>query len=152
MAATITYRDATPHDAPAIAAANAAMARETEQRELDRTTLLAGVSALLKDAGRGRYWVAESDGQVVGQIMATWEWSDWRNGFFWWIQSVYVAPEARRQGVFTTLYKIVEDAARQSGNACGLRLYVEHHNQGARETYTALGMADAGYQLLETQF
>ena len=145
-------RDARPSDATRIADFNIAMAQETEARELPEASIRPGVEAVLTDPGRGRYWVAESDDGIVGQIMVTWEWSDWRNGTMWWIQSVYVEPAWRRRGVFTALYRHVESVARTSGDACGLRLYVEKDNTRALATYAALGMRDPGYRVMELDF
>jgi GNAT superfamily N-acetyltransferase len=149
---TPRIRVARPDDAPVIVEFNAAIARETEGRELDRALLGPGVAALLADPAKGRYFVAELDGAVVGQTMVTWEWSDWRNGTFWWIQSVYVAPAHRRQGVFGALYRHVYDAARGDPGVCGVRLYMEHHNERARRVYLALGMQASGYEVLEVDF
>ncbi len=148
----IHVRDASPADRETLAAYNSAMARETEGRALDPELIDRGVAALLTDPAKGRYWVAERDGRVVGQIMITREWSDWRNGHLWWIQSVYVHPDFRRQGVFAALYRHVESLARAAGNVCGLRLYVERDNDRARQTYLALGMADPGYRVMEVDF
>ena len=148
---TITIRDAVSDDVTAIALYNAAMALETEDKALDLEVLTAGVRSLLEDENRGRYWVAESDGNPIGQVMITREWSDWRNAWFWWLQSVYIAPDFRRRGVFRALYEHVREQARMA-NACGLRLYVEHHNTAAADTYRALGMVDAGYAMLELTF
>ncbi len=147
---TLTIRDAASTDTDTIADFNARMAQETENKTLDPALIRRGVAALIADPAKGRYWIAERDGATLGQIMVTWEWSDWRNGWFWWIQSVYVAPEARRSGIFRALYETVKDAAIISGDACGLRLYVERDNRRATETYVALGMHDAGYNILET--
>ncbi|MEM7612830.1 MAG: GNAT family N-acetyltransferase [Pseudomonadota bacterium] len=147
-----TIRDAKLSDLETIAAFNSAMALETEGKPLEMETLRAGVGAVLGDAAKGRYWVAERNGETIGQIMVTWEWSDWRNGWFWWIQSVYIAESARRQGVFRALYQHVHNLAKQSGTACGLRLYVEHKNERARNTYLALAMHDANYHILEATF
>lgn len=146
---TIIIRDATSADAAIITTFNATMAEETEDKALDCDTLLAGVSALLQDDTKGHYWLACDKDLPVGQIMVTWEWSDWRNGYFWWIQSVYVAPSHRRRGVFRALYDTVENAAKQSQNAVGIRLYVEKDNANAISTYDAIGFTDAGYLLLE---
>ena len=146
----IIIRDATLNDAPTIADFNARMALETEDKTLDPAVVGRGVAEILRDAAKGRYWVAETDSHIVGQIMVTWEWSDWRCGWFWWIQSVYVLTTARRGGVFRALYQAVADAAEASGDACGIRLYVERDNRRAIDTYTALGMHDAGYNILET--
>jgi GNAT superfamily N-acetyltransferase len=148
----LRIRDATLADAATIAEFNSRMAEETEGRPLDPGLIGPGVIAVLNDPARGRYWVAEVDGQLVGQIMVTWEWSDWRNGTMWWIQSVYVAPEFRRRGVFSGLYRQVESHARASADACGLRLYVEKDNSRAVQTYLALGMNLPGYQVMEVDF
>ncbi len=140
-------------DLPTIVAHNQAMALETEALELDPTPLTRGVRAALTDPdGRGFYLLAERQGQILGQLMVTREWSDWRDGFFWWIQSVYVLPAARRQGVFRALYRQVEREARQREDVCGLRLYVEAENRGAQACYAALGMQRTSYQLWEADF
>ncbi|MEQ8206704.1 MAG: GNAT family N-acetyltransferase [Woeseia sp.] len=148
----IDVRDARPTDAATLVAFNAAMATETEGRQLDLSLLQPGVSAPLTDPSKGRYWVAEVNGRIVGQIMVTWEWSDWRNGSMWWIQSVYVHPDFRRQGVFARLYRHVESQAREDPHSCGLRLYVESDNTSAQQTYLALGMNRPGYQVMEVDF
>ena len=136
-------------DAPVIADFNAAMALETEQIELDRKILRNGVEALLADPSKGYYYLAERDGKIAGQLMITFEWSDWRNADFWWIQSVYVLPEFREQGVFRSLYTFIESLARSRGNVCGLRLYVEKGNVRARRTYETLGMHGSHYEMME---
>ena len=145
-------RDARPEDAPTIADFNSAMAVETEGRTLDPAHINPGVAAIFEDSNKGRYWIAERDGQPIGQIMITDEWSDWRNGFMWWIQSVYVAADARRAGVFSALYKHVEALAKKEPNCCGIRLYVERENKKAQDTYLAVGMLDPGYLVMETDF
>ena len=145
----IVIRAATPADAAIIATFNALMARETEGKSLDRALLDAGVRALIADPNKGRYVVAERDGEVVGQLAITSEWSDWRNGWFWWIQSVYVAATARRQGVFRALYRHVEDAARADPSVIGIRLYVDTDNQPAQVTYQDLGLRLTSYRILE---
>jgi GNAT superfamily N-acetyltransferase len=126
------------------------LARETEGRELDRPTLLAGVRALIENPARGIYFVAEETGQVIGQVMITFEWSDWRNGTFWWLQSVYVREEFRQRGVFRSLFEHVRSLAGQESGVCGLRLYVERENDRAKGAYRQLGMTDAGYEVFET--
>ena len=131
---------------------NLALALESEHRSLDRCILLAGVRALLNHAERGVYYLAEKDGRVVGQLLLTYEWSDWRNGLFWWIQSVYVPPDCRGQHIFTSLYRHVERLARTTPGICGLRLYVDHDNRSAQRIYLALGMRHAHYEVLETDF
>ena len=148
----VRIRRAAAGDAEMIARYNAAMALETEHIELDGKRLLAGVRAVLADAGKGFYLVAESADAVAGQMMVTYEWSDWRNGVFWWIQSVYVAPAWRRRGVFRSLYRHALEQARAAGNVCGLRLYVEAGNEAARRTYQELGMKKTVYEMFEVDF
>jgi GNAT superfamily N-acetyltransferase len=144
----ITLRSAEARDRETIVAFNAALALETERLELVPEVLKAGVAAVLGDPSKGFYLVAERGGRIVGQLMITLEWSDWRNGNWWWIQSVYVAPDARRQGVFRALFEEIAARARREG-ARGLRLYVERENQRAQATYSALGMKYARYELYE---
>jgi GNAT superfamily N-acetyltransferase len=148
----IRIRDARPSDAAVIARFNVKMAMETEDRALDPGLIDPGVAAVLADATKGRYWVAELDGEVIGQLMVTYEWSDWRNGAFWWIQSVYVRSDSRRKGVFSLLHRHVESIARATPDVCGLRLYVERDNRRAQKTYLALGMSAPGYQVMEVDF
>jgi len=148
----VTVRSAEARDLDFIARGNAAMALETEHRSLDELTVRGGVQAAFADAARGRYFVAELDGRVVGQLMITYEWSDWRNGAFWWIQSVYVLPEARRHGVFRALYAHVAGLAQSTPEVCGLRLYVEFDNDRAQATYRRCGMVDAGYRVMEADY
>ena len=145
-------RSATPDDLELLVEFNACLARESEGRELDRERLRAGVAAQLGDAQRGHYHVAERDGVVLGSLAVTREWSDWRHGWFWWIQSVYVRPEARRSGVYRALHAAVRAAALAAGDVCGLRLYVERDNLGAQRTYAAVGMQEAVYALWEEDF
>ncbi|MFO8232068.1 MAG: GNAT family N-acetyltransferase [Longimonas sp.] len=144
-----SIRRATLNDLDTLVAFNAAMAQETEDKTLNEETLQSGIRALLRDEQKGRYWVAEQGGHVAGALMCTTEWSDWRNGAFWWIQSVYVRPEMRRQGVFTALYEHVRSKAQDESGVCGLRLYVERENDSAQSTYEALGMARTAYQMYE---
>ncbi|MDX1480469.1 MAG: GNAT family N-acetyltransferase [Woeseiaceae bacterium] len=145
-------RSATRDDLDALVRGNQLMAEETEGRRLDAALLRAGAGRVLDDPARGRYWVAEDGGQVVGQLMVTREWSDWRNGHFWWIQSVYVDENYRRAGVFRALYRHVHALALEASDCCGLRLYVENYNRRARRAYERLGMVDAGYLVMETDF
>ena len=149
---SISIRDATPADAETIAEYNSCLSEETEDGPLDRNLIVPGVEAVLADCTKGRYWLAESDGRPVGQIMVTYEWSDWRNGMLWWIQSVYVHADFRRQGVFATLYGHVESLARQAGNVAGIRLYVEKDNERAQETYRNMGMTMTGYKVMQSLF
>ena len=152
MDSSITIRAATQADIPFLVESNAAMALETEHKVLDRAVLTRGTSSVLAESQRGFYRIAERDGYPVGCLMVTYEWSDWRNGDWWWIQSVYVTPQARRSGVFSALYADIETRARSTTAVVGLRLYVENENRNAQETYAALGMVDSGYRLLETGF
>ncbi|MFO7588821.1 MAG: GNAT family N-acetyltransferase [Gemmatimonadota bacterium] len=145
---SLSTRPATAEDNERIVLFNLAMARESEGRELDRGTLARGVDAVLKDPARGRYFVAEREGEVLGQLLVTKEWSDWRNGEIWWIQSVYVSKRFRREGIYARLHGHVRDLARQE-KAIGLRLYVERHNEPARATYRSLGMRESDYLLYE---
>jgi ribosomal protein S18 acetylase RimI-like enzyme len=145
----LTIRAAQLGDAAVIAEFNRLMAKETEQKDLDPTILGAGVAAMLRDPNKGRYYVAEADGRIVGQLGITLEWSDWRNGNFWWIQSVYVTPDARRHGVFRSLYEHVLAVAAREPNVIGVRLYVEHDNNIAQATYQKLGMTLTSYHLME---
>jgi GNAT superfamily N-acetyltransferase len=128
------------------------MALEAEHKRLDPTTVAGGVRAVLEDPAKGRYFVAERAGRPVGQLMITCEWSDWRNGCFWWIQSVYVLPAARRAGVFRALFGNLEQAAQSDGGVCGIRLYVERDNERARETYRRCGLGDVGYVVMEVDY
>lgn len=149
---TVSIRDATPDDCDVIAHYNSLMSEETEGTPLAADTIHSGVAALLADRSKGRYWVAVDGDRIVGQIMVTYEWSDWRDGLLWWIQSVYVAREFRRRGVFSALYRHVKDVARASGTAAGLRLYVEEENARAQATYRSLGMTMTGYRIMQELF
>lgn len=148
----LKIRDAEPADAGIIAEFNVLLAAESEDIRLDPVRVRAGVEALLADPGLGRYWIAERHGEIAGQIMTTREWSDWRNGMIWWIQSVYVRDEARGRGVFSALYRHVERLAREDPGVCGLRLYVENGNHRAQRVYEAMGMHDGGYHVMEHLF
>ena len=145
----IVIRAATAEDADFLAHGNAAMALETEHKQLDPGVVGAGVRAALADPGKGLYFIAESNGRRVGQLMFTYEWSDWRNGTFWWIQSVYVLREARRNGVFRALFRHVEQLAESDPGVCGIRLYVERENTRAQATYRHCGLHDSGYTVME---
>lgn len=144
---SVTIRPATPRDAATIAVFNLRMAWETEHLRLNPTTIEQGVRGVFEEPSRGTYYVAELNGPVVGCLLVTREWSDWRNGDMWWIQSVYVAEEARRKGVFKTLYAHVRDAAKSAG-VVALRLYVEKDNARAKQTYASLGMSLTEYDVM----
>jgi GNAT superfamily N-acetyltransferase len=147
----LKVRPATHADLDAIVDANAALAEESERVHLDLETLRQGVRALLEARAPGNYWVAELNGRAVGQLLITYEWSDWRNALVWWIQSVYVVPEARHQGVFRVLYETARREALAAG-AGGLRLYVDTSNTRAQAVYAALGMSGDHYRVFEDMF
>lgn len=158
---SLRVRPAHAADLDLLAGWAAAMAWETEHKRLDPATVRAGVEAGLADPARARYFVAmeqaltagrETIALAVGTLMLTREWSDWRNGEWWWIQSVYVPEEHRRRGVFAMLYRHVEQLARDADGVIGLRLYVERDNANAQNTYGSLGMEDAGYRIYEAGF
>ena len=148
----VVVRPATLADLDVLVQFSAAMAKETEDRTLDPDRLRQGARAVLESSEHGRYLVAEKDGTVVGQLLITYEWSDWRNGVFWWIQSVYVAPSARRRGIYRTMHQHVVREARARGNVCGVRLYVEKENTAAQAAYARLGMKPTGYCVYEQDF
>ena len=145
---TLAIRQAGSDDRDRIVLFNQAMARETEGRELDRRVLTKGVEKVLKDPALGRYFVAEIEDEVVGQVMVTTEWSDWRNGQVWWLQSVYVSKRQRRGGVYRRLHEHVRETALAEG-VIGMRLYVERDNLPAQATYRNLGMDASQYLMFE---
>ncbi len=142
-------RKAAAEDAQVLAAFNAAMAKETEGIVLQPERIIKGVETLLQDSTLGFYLLAEENGEPIGALMITTEWSDWRNGLFWWVQSVYVKKEKRRRGVFRDLYRAVTDLAAENPEVCGFRLYVEHDNHAAQQTYQSLGLSETRYKLFE---
>jgi GNAT superfamily N-acetyltransferase len=154
--ASSTVRDARADDAPLIVRWMIAMAWETEHKALDPDTVARGVRAVFEQPARGRYFIAECAVEeriaTVGVLMLTHEWSDWRDGDWWWIQSVYVDPGHRRQGVYRALYEHVHALAQATSEVCGLRLYVERGNANAQRTYASMGMVDAGYAIYEAEF
>jgi len=145
----IIVRTATIEDAEFLVRGNAQLALETETLSLDIDRLRSGVRAVFDDPRRGFYLIAEVNGTRVGQMMITYEWSDWRNCVFWWIQSVYTIPDARRRGVFRALYTQAEALARKDGMVCGLRLYVDVQNGPAQAVYLRCGMHETAYRLFE---
>ncbi len=145
----LAIRDARPEDGETIVEFNARLAWETEEKTLDREILGRGVARALADPLRLRYWVAEADGRVVGQTAITREWSDWREGWIWWLQSFYVAAPWRGRGVLRALLDQIRQDARSAGDVIGLRLYVENDNRDAQAVYRALGFAPGGYQVYE---
>lgn len=147
----IHIRRAVLNDATVLAEFNKGIALETENIHLKDDVILAGVTALINDDSKGFYLIAEISGQIAGALMVTKEWSDWRNGEFWWIQSVYVKDEFRRQGIYSALYNHLKSLVRENGNVCGFRLYVEKENLVARSTYEKLGMTETVYRMYESE-
>lgn len=145
----IIYRLGTRADAEAIVSFQIAMAKETEEVDLDPVVCAAGVQAVFDRADRGQYFVAEQSGAVIASLMITYEWSDWRNGNVWWIQSVYVTPAARQQGIYAGLYAHIKNIVEQDKNLRGIRLYVDERNTRAQEVYTRLGMNGEHYRVFE---
>lgn len=146
---TLQIRPARAEDAALLAYWAQAMALETENKVLPDAEVLPGIARGIADTALARYFVAEQDGVPAGTLMFTFEWSDWRNGLWWWIQSVYVPPEFRRRGIYRALYAHVRALAEADAGVCGIRLYVENDNRIARSTYEALGMQDAHYRIYE---
>jgi len=149
---TTQVRDARQEDVALMARWAQAMALETEGKHLDGETVLRGIQRAFDDPNKGRYFVAECEGQPAGMLMLTWEWSDWRDGWWWWIQSVYTSKDFRRRGVYRALYAHVLARAKADPDVRGIRLYVERENTGAMRTYEDLGMLDAGYAMFEASF
>ncbi len=149
MSGEVTIRRAASGDAEALAGFNVAMAWETEHKHLDRVTVVRGVRAVLTNPEHGFYVVAIVEDEAVASLLVTYEWSDWRCGLFWWIQSVYVQPPCRRRGIFRRLHTFVRDEASRTPEVCGLRLYVDDANHAAQQVYTVLGMRRTPYLLYE---
>jgi len=145
---SVIYRDARANDAGAIIDFQLAMAQETEDVSLDRVIVTRGVHAVFNEPSHGRYFVAEAEGRVVASLLITYEWSDWRDGVVWWIQSVFVVPELRGQRVYAGLYEHVKSIA-MSENVRGIRLYVDKRNTRAQEVYARLGMNGEHYLVFE---
>ncbi|HKX30910.1 MAG TPA: GNAT family N-acetyltransferase [Blastocatellia bacterium] len=145
----VNYRRAHPGDGPMIAEFQISLARETEQIDLDRAVCAEGVRAVFEDPSKWLYYVGEADGRVVCSALVTYEWSDWRNGVIWWIHSVYVASELRGQGVFSGLYRYLQELASADPGVRGIRLYVDRRNTVAQRVYTNLGMDGGHYQVFE---
>lgn len=145
----LSIRKGDSSDLASLVAFNQAMAIETEGKQLDTETLTSGVLTLLENNNRGFYLVASQDGEIAGSLMVTYEWSDWRNADFWWIQSVYIKPEYRRQGIYSALYQQVQSLAENTKGVCGYRLYVEKDNLVAQKTYQKLAMHESHYLMYE---
>lgn len=146
---TVHIRPATTDDLDTIVDFNCRLAIESEHKRLDVETVRRGVAELLARPELGRYFVAELNGSIIGQAMITFEWSDWRCGTFWWLQSVYVISKSRRQGVFRALFEHLAAEARAAPGVCGLRLYVENNNRTALATYAGMGMQPSGHMVYE---
>ncbi|MCY7347397.1 MAG: GNAT family N-acetyltransferase [Pyrinomonadaceae bacterium] len=144
-------RTANFEDADLLVDFNQAMALETEGKRLNPDILKSGVTAVFQDEKKGFYVVAESADQIVGGLMVTFERSDWRNAWFWWIQSVYILPEFRGKGLYRGLYQFVQQKAEAQGDVCGFRLYVEKENVSAQKVYEKLGMAKSHYLMYEAE-
>ena len=144
-----TVRPATLADAATIIDFNRLLAQESEGKALDPELLAPGVRAGLIDSNKGRYFIAEDAGAIAGQMGITYEWSDWRNGMVWWIQSVYVIPEARKQGLYAGLYEHIKNLVRADESVRGIRLYVDQRNTAAQQVYSRLGMNGEHYQVFE---
>jgi ribosomal protein S18 acetylase RimI-like enzyme len=147
----MNIRIATAIDAASLIEFNQAMALETEGKHLETDVLKNGVEAVFADDKKGFYVVAEQDERIVGGLMVTYEWSDWRNSWFWWIQSVYILPEARGQRIYSQLYDFVKARAKDDGRVCGVRLYVETENAHAQRVYEKVGMSASHYLMYEEQ-
>ena len=145
----MNIRTASTPDIAAIVRFQLAMALETENLRLDKATVTLGVQSIFTDPGKGRYWVAELDGDLVASLLITYEWSDWRNGQVWWIQSVYVREQFRRQGVFTRMYQHIQQLAVADPEVQGIRLYADNRNSQAHAVYLKLGMNGDHYRLFE---
>ncbi len=146
---SIIIRDANIDDKLAIVDFQQAMALETENLQLDKEVLTKGVLSVLQDSTKARYFIADLEGLAVGMLMITLEWSDWRNGWVWWIQSVYTKPGYRKMGVYKLLYGHVREIVEKSGNIRGLRLYVDKRNIRAQQVYESLGMSGEHYTTYE---
>lgn len=145
----MNIRPAKKEDTAALVEFNQAMALETEGKQLEAQILRSGVEAVFLDDDKGFYIVAEEAGRIVGGLMVTFEWSDWRNGWFWWIQSVYILPKSRGKKIYSRLYDFAKSKAREQKNVCGFRLYVEKENEHAQAVYEKLGMEASHYLMYE---
>lgn len=154
----LRIRPATLEDLEVLTRFSAAMALETEQRTLEATRLRLGTHAVIEQPERGQFYVADlhqesvADTVTVGQLLITYEWSDWRNAQFWWIQSVYVGPAWRRQGVYRAMHRAIVDLARSRADVCGIRLYVEGDNSIAKQVYERVGLTPSTYRIYESDF
>ena len=142
-------REGTFSDIETIVKFQKEMALETENKTLLESSIKLGVTEVMRDKQKGTYLIGEYEGDVIGSLLLTYEWSDWRNAWFWWIQSVYVAPGHRAEGIFSSMYESVKSSAKADSRSCGIRLYVEKENDTAYNTYIGLGMQETEYRLME---
>ncbi len=145
----ISIRLAQKEDAPALVEFNQAMALETEGKRLETNVLQSGVEAVFDDEKKGFYVVAVEENKIIGGLMITFEWSDWRDAWFWWIQSVYILPAGRGKKIYSRLYDFVKAQAAERGDICGIRLYVERENAHAQKVYEKVGMDESHYLMYE---
>ena len=145
----ITIRKAKTADLKKIVDFQLAMAMETENLQLDLSTVEKGVNAVYQDISKGQYFVTEVNGEIAASLMITFEWSDWRNGMVYWIQSVYVQKQFRRLGIYSKMYAHIQDLVKTDDSVRGIRLYVDKTNMNAQETYKKTGMNGEHYQLFE---
>lgn len=148
---TVNIRLAERSDTGSLVEFNQAMALETEGKKLEDEKIASGVAAVFGDPNKGFYVVAEDNDRIVGGLMVTYEWSDWRNAWFWWIQSVYILPEARGKGLYRRMYEFVKQRAAKAGDVCGFRLYVETDNLQAQKVYKSVGMSASHYVMFEEE-
>jgi GNAT superfamily N-acetyltransferase len=154
----LNVRPATPEDVETLTEFGLAMAWETERRALDRSRLRQGIQSVIEQSERGLYFVAtlrqeeQADTVTVGQLLITYEWSDWRNAQFWWIQSVFVHPTWRRKGIYRRMHQTITDLAHRRADVCGIRLYVEENNRMAKHVYGRVGLVPSHYEVYEKDF
>lgn len=149
MISKFQFREANPTDGESIVNFQLAMALETEDLALDEETCKLGVAEVFKNSARGKYHVVQHESKVIASLLIVPEWSDWRNGEVWWIHSVYVLPEFRKEKVFTQFYEYVKSKVQESPNLRGLRLYVDKKNEIAQKVYQRIGMNNQHYELYE---
>ena len=145
----MNFRKAKPEEYKVIAGFQEKMAWETEHFKLNTDTVLKGVKAVFEDNSKGEYYIVEEDGKITASLLTTYEWSDWRNNFVIWIQSVYVLPEYRKKGVFNLMYSEIKNIVKNNQNYSGIRLYVDKTNKNAQKVYTKIGMQGKHYSLFE---
>ncbi|NOZ33732.1 MAG: GNAT family N-acetyltransferase [Chlorobi bacterium] len=148
----MNFREAKPEEYKVIAGFQEKMAWETEHFKLNTDTVLKGVKAVFEDSSKGKYYIIEEDGKIIASLLTTYEWSDWRNNFVIWIQSVYVLPEYRKKGIFNLMYSEIKKVVKNNPNYSGIRLYVDKTNMNAQKVYTKIGMQGEHYSLFEEMF